>query len=666
MELFLFMTTSASLLICITLLLRPLTGRVFPRVTQMILWIAAALRLLIPVKLHSPIGVLERTSVQPQNISAPTYSVTPTTPSAVPHVTVAPEIITVPTAAEPTVSAPTASPEDILFWVWLSGAVVLFSVILFLHIRNLFWCKNKTRDRNAERIVSCNCTVYRCAAVKSPFVYGMLRPRIVLPVQVSSDDLLAVLAHEAAHIRRLDILKKYLFAAALCVQWFNPLVWLMVYFSAQDMEILCDAHALLMPGAPNAKAYAHALLNAEERRTVFNLGFKSNTEVRIMKILKKDKHNRILMLVSVLLAVLLVTACTTAAEIPPVLPEPESSSSEAEAVPTPTPPPATETIMQPLLNKEPAEPVQDLFVKDGAHGFGGLQIGMNWEDAKPIITELTGNETPVLPETDGYQTAIAFPYSVFGYDATVTVAFATNSKRIAVITCTLPLEGNAAIEAAYNNFFERFSEQFGSPTESYDTVKDHTWYLPDCRLALSCYPIGTNYTEKESVNICIVPNPEKHDEITGFLPQSVPANTYIEINSERDAHIALEFINAEIYQLEQEKNYIAQLLNTQEQEDEEYLGYRHAALDILGENADEHDIRVQIAWLKAEDALGFISRSLPDTEGKECMKINIKREDTDEVLSSHIVPKDEYTQYLEKFRIETAEADVYVSFTSVD
>ena len=663
MELFLFMTTSASLLICIALLLRPLTGRVFPRTTQMILWIAAALRLLIPVHISSPIGIFGRKPVQVQPVSVPASPEVPIEVIPVPKATTLPEPIV---PVEPVVSAPAATPEEILFWIWISGIFLMFLIVLFLHIRNLFWCRNKTRDRDAESIVSCTCTVYRCANVKSPFVYGMLRPRIVLPIQLSGSDLIAVLAHEAAHIKRFDMLKKYLFAAALCVHWFNPLVWLMVYFSAQDMEILCDIHALSMPGAPTAKTYAHALLNAEERRIRFNLGFKSNTEVRIMKILKKDKHNRFLMLVSVLLAVLLVTACTTTATTlsDHSTPEPDTSS-EAESAPTPTPPPAVKTIVQPLQNKEPAEPVQDLFNRNGVYGFGGLQIGMSWEDAKPIITELTGNEPPVLPETDSYQTSIAFPYSVFGYDGTVTITFASNSKQITGIMCTLPLEGNAAVDTANRDIFVKLQSQLGVPSTS-DSFCE-IWHLSDCSLVLYSYPIGKTYKEKESVKIQIDPDfSEENTETTDIAPQSVPANPYIKIQSERDAYTALEYIDTKISYLELQRLQIAEVLTRWEQEDEEYLAYRSAALDILGEDANEHDIRVQIAWLKAEDALGFINRSLPDTEGKECMKISIKREDTDEVLSSHIVPKDEYTQYLKEFQSETGAADVYVSFATVE
>ena len=662
MELLLFMTVSASLVILAALLLRPLTGPVFPRITQMILWIAASLRLLIPVRISSPIGIFGRTDSKSQPVSTPVYSEIPTEPVPVPNITVLPQ--TVP-AAKPVATAPSVTPEEILLWVWILGSTLMFLGILFLHFRNLTLCKNKTRDRNTESIVPCTCTVYRCAAVKSPFVYGMLRPRIVLPTALSGDDLTAVLVHETAHIRRWDILKKYLFAAALCVHWFNPLVWLMVYFSAQDMEILCDTHALLMPGAPNAKAYAHALLNAEERRTLFNLGFKSNTEVRIMKILKKDKHNRFLLLISVLLSVLLVTACTTTATALPssAVPEQESVSTESEPEPTALP---AETLsgdeeaetVQTMLDETPAEPIQDLFNRDGVYGFGGLQIGMNWEDAKPIITELTGNKTPVLPETDSYNTYIAFPYSVFGYDGTVTVTFTTNSYQLTEIMCTIPLEGNEAIEAAYNTAFENFCEQFGSPTESYDTVNDHHWYLSDCRLGLYISPIGTTYTEKESVKICIYPLSFEGQ------PESVPIGETIDTESE--AYTSLNGLNQEIASLETMKEAISTVLNTWEKNDEEATLYRQAAMERIGEDASESRLREQIAWLKAEDALGFISQSLPDTEGKECMKISIKREDTDEVLSSHIVPKDEYRQYLEKSRIETGEADVYVSFTPVE
>ena len=308
MEFFLFMTFSASLLILTALLLRPLTGKLIPRVTQMILWIAASLRLLLPVQIPSPLGFLGRT---PAKTDIPKTGFGPSAGISAEAPVLLPDISAPPVGISPVKTVASLSIWDVLLRVWLFGTVLTAAVLLCLHLRELYRCRNMRPDPDAKQYVPGFVRVFRCRLVGSPFTAGVFRPRILLPENLPASDLPAVLAHECAHIRGLDILKKYLFAAALCVNWFNPLVWLMVRLAGQDLEILCDARALRHPDAPDTKTYAHALLNTEERRTLFTLGFKSNTEVRIMKILKKENINRFTLCISILLVSLLITACTT-------------------------------------------------------------------------------------------------------------------------------------------------------------------------------------------------------------------------------------------------------------------------------------------------------------------------------------------------------------------
>lgn len=606
MEFFLFMTGSASLLILSALLLRPLTGRVLPRALQMALWISASLRLLLPVNIRTPFSILALFSAL-RPAAEPLAGAVPHTPA--PSLVPAPALSVVPDPVLPAVSDPAVplSPAEpaaslsfleLLPWIWLCGALLTTGILLTLHLLEMRRCGAKTRDPEAERQTSGFVRVFRCRTT-APFTAGLFRPRILLPETLPASDLPAILAHECAHIRGLDILKKHLFAAALCVNWFNPLVWVMVYLAARDLEILCDARALRRPDAPDAKTYAHALLNAEERRTLFTLGFSNHTEVRIMKILKKDKHNRILMLVSVLLVALLVTACTTAAEPAQDLPEPETStesetsSSETEA--TPTPPPAEDAAVQTMSNEKSAETVQDLFMKDGVHGFGGLQTGMSWEEAKPIIAEMTGIENPTLPEIRDYRTYIAFPYVILGYEGTVTVTFTTNTFQLTAIECTLSSEGEDAVEAAYSSIYEQLYAQFASPTESYDTAKNHIWYFSDCSLALGVCPTGTSFstmglgintdhTGTESVQIGIYPNYSEENTEAVYEGEEY---VRFPVRSESDAHTALFFIENEITQLNMEKERITQLMEAPEQTTEEYAEEPHFETEIISESEAE-------------------------------------------------------------------------------
>lgn len=111
--------------------------------------------------------------------------------------------------------------------------------------------------------------VRESAAVSSPFTYGVLRPVVVVPrgFDWADEDALLVLEHEYVHVRHFDMLLKLLAAAALCVYWFDPLVWALYALLGRDIELSCDeAVARTLPGA-RRRAYATLLVDASERRS---------------------------------------------------------------------------------------------------------------------------------------------------------------------------------------------------------------------------------------------------------------------------------------------------------------------------------------------------------------------------------------------------------------
>lgn len=538
MELFRFMTLSASLLILAALLLRPLTGRIFPRRVQMLLWIAAALRLLIPVQIASPLSFFALFSAR---TATQNFVSTPTTMHAIPVQNIAP--------AAPVQTAPpvTVHPTDtsgfgvseLLVWVWLFGAFLMGAVLLFLHSRELHRCRQKVRDQRLENGVSVFVRIYRCAAVSSPFTYGIFRPKIILPEFLPDEDLPAVLAHELSHISALDLVKKHLFAAALCVNWFNPLVWIMARCAAEDLEILCDARALRRPDAPDAKAYAHALLNAEERRTLFTLGFTSNTEVRIMKILKKEKHSRLTLALSVLLIALLVTGCVTVPAEKDISAQKEGVSSAADPTTAPTAKPES---------TEPAPPEtvtvpEPNFFKNEDIGWGNLRVDMTWDEAKPIIASLSGIDDPALtvPEV-GKISYIDFAASFFGYDGTVRVEFVEDA--IQCVACTFPLDGDAAVEAALSTMSEKLHELLGSSDNPQNDLFE-CWSTDTAALLLYPKPMGETAEEKHAVQIQLCRNAEEEyvpgPETEGLLETETTAGED-EYVTEYESEISTEII----------------------------------------------------------------------------------------------------------------------------
>lgn len=138
-------------------------------------------------------------------------------------------------------------------WVALAGTALLLLLLLASHLSN-------RRDAAAARPVGDG--VYRSDRVGTPAVYGIGRPRILIPESLPEDMLPAVLAHERAHIRRLDNLWRLLALLTACLHWFNPAVWLLLRAFLHETELACDESAVSRMDAPTRRAYAHALVNA--------------------------------------------------------------------------------------------------------------------------------------------------------------------------------------------------------------------------------------------------------------------------------------------------------------------------------------------------------------------------------------------------------------------
>ena len=153
--------------------------------------------------------------------------------------------------------------------------------------------------------------------IRTPLAVGVLRPRILLPKGMPLDDaqtLGYVLSHEYFHIRRFDMLWKLLTLCAVCVHWFNPLVWLMLALSNRDLELGCDALVLRHygGGADTKKAYACALIAMAERRgrlSPIGSPFSRNAaKERIVSIMKYKKSSVWALLAAAVLVLVLTTA----------------------------------------------------------------------------------------------------------------------------------------------------------------------------------------------------------------------------------------------------------------------------------------------------------------------------------------------------------------------
>ncbi len=246
---FLNRSLAAGILILAVVLVR-LVFKKAPRWLLCALWALAAVRLVCPVSIESVLSLIPSAEpVQPEII----VSAQPAITSGIPAVDA---IVNPPLAAAFTPS-PAQSANPLQIWtfvaacVWLAGiaALLLYAAISALRLR--------LRVRTAVRLEG---KVYQSEFVSSPFILGVIRPRIYLPFGLEAGAQAMVLAHERAHLRRGDQLWKPLGYLILTAYWFNPLCWLAYILFCRDIEAACDEKVVRELGEGCKAAYSRALL----------------------------------------------------------------------------------------------------------------------------------------------------------------------------------------------------------------------------------------------------------------------------------------------------------------------------------------------------------------------------------------------------------------------
>ena len=292
---FLNRSLAAGILILAVVLVR-LVFKKAPRWLLCALWALAAVRLVCPVSIESVLSLIPSAEpVQPEII----VSAQPAITSGIPAVDA---IVNPPLAAAFTPS-PAQSANPLQIWtfvaacVWLAGiaALLLYAAVSALRLR--------LRVRTAVRLEQ---SVYQSEFVPSPFILGVLRPRIYLPFGLEPDAQEMVLAHERAHLRRGDQLWKPLGYLILTAYWFNPLCWLAYILFCRDIEAACDEKVVRELGEGCKAAYSRALLACSAPKkliTACPLAFgETGVKSRIKSVLNYKKPAFWLMLAAVIVS----------------------------------------------------------------------------------------------------------------------------------------------------------------------------------------------------------------------------------------------------------------------------------------------------------------------------------------------------------------------------
>ena len=230
-----------------------------PRRMMALLWLIPALRMIVPLGLSSPYSLMSMLS----RITTKTVVVLQPMPGM--------DFSMMNMAMAANSYFPITYKTNILHdvfttasIVWIIVALAILLLLAVLYVATLRELKDSKRLRE---------NIYLSEKVISPAVYGIIRPRIVLPMTWADRDLDLVLLHEQTHIRRGDNLWRMLAFTLAAVHWFNPLSWIFLKMLLTDLELACDEGVMDKLGPDRRKEYALTLLDSKAGQNVFASAF---------------------------------------------------------------------------------------------------------------------------------------------------------------------------------------------------------------------------------------------------------------------------------------------------------------------------------------------------------------------------------------------------------
>lgn len=286
----------------LALILIRLVFKKMPKWLSCTLWGLVGLRLILPFSFESILSLI------PSNETVPSDIMT----SSEPHITSGIPALNsslnplINEAFAPEVYA-SANPLQIVMFIlsalWVTGfvALLIYTAVSYFIIRKK--TAQSIKDENGA---------YICDTIDTPFILGIIRPKIYIPSDVSDEDKKLIIFHEKTHIKRLDHLWKPLGFLLLSVHWFNPVMWAAYIFLCRDIEAACDEKVLKENGEEIKKDYSNALINCSAPKKIIRacpLAFgETGVKQRIKNILSYKKPTLWIILIAVITGTLL-TLC---------------------------------------------------------------------------------------------------------------------------------------------------------------------------------------------------------------------------------------------------------------------------------------------------------------------------------------------------------------------
>lgn len=385
---FLNRSLAAGILILAVVLVR-LVFKKAPRWLLCALWALAAVRLVCPVSIESVLSLIPSAEpVQPEII----VSAQPAITSGIPAV----DAIVNPPLAAAFTPGPAQSANPLQIWTFLAACVWLAGIAALLLYAAVSALRLRLRVRTAVRLEG---KVYQSEFVSSPFILGVIRPRIYLPYGLEPDAQAMVLAHERAHLRRGDQLWKPLGYLILAAYWFNPLCWLAYILFCRDIEAACDEKVVRELGEGCKAAYSRALLACSAPKkliTACPLAFgETGVKARIRSVLNYKKPAFWLVLAAVLVSAAVAVCFLT----DPKREDPAQNPPAAEEAAAQAPAQSIDASSAP----EPAIDEQAGLDPDFFTGTDGYGESVTVQALFTAATEAGGNWGAYLPATGWLQ-----------------------------------------------------------------------------------------------------------------------------------------------------------------------------------------------------------------------------------------------------------------------
>ncbi len=322
-----------------------------------------------------------------------------------------------------------------------------------------------------------------CSERISPMLMGIIRPVIYLPDNMTAEQLEIALCHELTHLRRKDIIYKFLLTVANAVHWFNPVIWLMACRADRDAEAACDEAVLANSDTAERKAYCNAILDMMNgRRIPFATAFsykKEDIMKRFKNIMNTSKRKSGLIIITLLLCVSVllsgVIGCTAEQEIPET---PKTTTTMPKPITTTTTTATTAETTTTTTTTTAADSTWVIYEGDSYMDAGrAMELINDYRERNGLLALWTGSENLSIAATDRLMESLALFSHTRPNGQRYSTVFAENGFFYSVV-CENLARGQLTAEEVVNQWI-------ASPT--------HQANLLDPNLLYGCVQCAKGY-----------------------------------------------------------------------------------------------------------------------------------------------------------------------------